>query len=133
MAGGGYIPVIAENPDISDYFYGSGYERILEQIVINYTDDGEVDINSVMDGLSEEDALLVKDIVQNVLPVSEENETLIQCAKKIKSQSLRRRHNEILKILEILDEDQDREQIEKLSEEIMNINSIMKEMNERKE
>ncbi|MBE6020823.1 MAG: DNA primase [Clostridiales bacterium] len=133
IGNGGYIPVIAENPDISDYFYGSGYERILEQIVINYTDDGEVDINSVMDGLSEEDALLVKDIVQNVLPVSEENETLIQCAKKIKSQSLRRRYNEILKILEILDEDQDREQIEKLSEEIMNINSIMKEMNERKE
>lgn len=133
ISSGNYIPLIAENDEMTDYFYGSGYEHILEQIVMNYSDDEEVDINLVYDGLDEEEAELFRDIVENVLPPGNEEQTLLQCAGKIKTQKLKKRRGEIMKILEILDEDTDREQIEKLSAEIMDIGNAMKELNKRKE
>ena len=100
---------------------------------MNYSDDEEVDINLVYDGLDEEEAELFRDIVENVLPPGNEEQTLLQCAGKIKTQKLKKRRGEIMKILEILDEDTDREQIEKLSAEIMDIGNAMKELNKRKE
>ena len=132
LANGKFIPIIAGNDEISNFFYGSGYERILEQIVMHYSDDGEVDIGMVREALAEEDLPLLQDIVTNLLPVNEEEKTLLQCAKRIKLYYLKKRHKQIMKIMEILDEEEDKAQIEKLSEEIMDIGNMIKTINERK-
>ncbi len=135
IGNGKYIPIIAGNDEISEYFYGSGYEKILEQLTLNYTDDGEVDTDVIADALDDREAELFRNIVSNekVLPISEEDKTLIECAKRIKLQKLKKRQREIPKILEVLDEEENKDEIEKLSEELMNIGSIMNEIKEGKE
>ncbi len=135
IGNGKYIPIIAGNDEISEYFYGSGYEKILEQLTLNYTDDGEVDTDVIADALDDREAELFRNIVSNekVLPISEEDKTLIECAKRIKLQKLKKRQREISKILEVLDEEENKDEIKKLSEELMNIGSIMNEIKEGKE
>lgn len=133
LSGGNYIPIIAGNDEISEYFYGSGYEHILEQIVMNYSDDEEVDINAVYDGLDEAEAELFNDIVENVLPPADDEKTLLECVYKIKVHKLKKRRADIMNVLGILDEETDGEQIKKLSAEIMDIGNAINEMEKRKE
>ncbi|MDO4481280.1 MAG: DNA primase [Bacillota bacterium] len=133
LSGGSCIPIIAGNDEITEYFYGSGYEHILEQIVMNYSDDEEVDINAVYDGLDEDDAELFRDIEENMLPPGDEERTLLECAFRIKEHKLKIRRREIMKVLEILDEETNGEQIKKLSAEIMDIGNAINELEKRKE
>ncbi len=122
---GKYIPKIAADNEISTYFYGSGYEGILEQIVINYCDDSETDTEAVVEAVSEEEEMLFRDIMNNMLPVGNEDDTFKECVNRIKIHNLRKRQKTIMKLLEVLDEEGNEEEIRTLSEEMMEIgNSI---------
>ncbi len=135
IGNGKYIPIIAGNDEISGYFYGSGYEKILEQLALNYTDDGEVNTDVIADALDDEEARRFRNIVSNekFLPISEEDKTLLECAKRIKEQKLKKRRREINKIMEVLNEEENKDEMEKLSEELMNIGRIINEIKEGKE
>ncbi len=125
------ILAIAGNDEITEYFYGSGYEHIMEQLVMQSGGAAEVDIDALCDGLREPEERLLRSIdAAEVLPGDEET-VLKECLRKIRLDSLMRRQSEITKVLEILNEEEDAEQIRTLSRDLMEIGKEIKNLNER--
>ncbi|MBR6503706.1 MAG: hypothetical protein IKT15_01880, partial [Firmicutes bacterium] len=61
----------------------------------------------------------------------DEETVLRECMRKIRLDFLTRRQSEITKVLEILNEEEDAEQIRTLSRDLMEIGKEIKNLNER--
>ncbi|MBQ3390614.1 MAG: DNA primase [Firmicutes bacterium] len=125
------ITAIAGNDEISEYFYGSGYEHIMEQLVMQSGETPEVDIGAVCDGLKEPEERLLRSIDAAEVLAGDEETIMRECIRKIRIDNLTRRQAEITKVLEILNEEEDAEQIRTLSRDLMEIGKEIKNLNER--
>jgi DNA primase len=86
-----------------------------------YKDDEEIDIKKVKDSLEAEDNMLIQDIIDNVKLSGDDEEYFHDCIKGIEEARLNKREKEIIQILSILDDEQDRDKIEALTIEFKKI------------
>ena len=125
------ILAIAGNDEVSEYFYGSGYEHIFEQLVMQSGESGELDLGALCDGLREPEERLLRSIEAAEVLAGDEETVMKECFRKIRLDSLSKRQAEITKVLEILNEEEDAERIRALSRDLMEIGKEIKTLNER--
>ncbi|MBQ1302964.1 MAG: DNA primase [Firmicutes bacterium] len=125
------ILAIAGNDEVSEYFYGSGYEHIFEQLVMQSGESGELDLGALCDGLREPEERLLRSIEAAEVLAGDEETVMKECFRKIRLDSLTKRQAEITKVLEILNEEEDAERIRALSRDLMEIGKEIKTLNER--
>ncbi len=125
------ILAIAGNDEVSEYFYGSGYEHIFEQLVMQSGESGELDLDALCDGLREPEERLLRSIEAAEVLAGDEETVMKECFRKIRLDSLVKRQAEITKVLEILNEEEDAERIRALSRDLMEIGKEIKTLNER--
>ena len=125
------IMAIAGNDEVSEYFYGSGYEHIFEQLVMLSGESGELDLGALCDGLREPEERLLRSIEAAEVLAGDEETVMKECFRKIRLDSLTKRQAEITKVLEILNEEEDAERIRALSRDLMEIGKEIKTLNER--
>lgn len=102
-------------------FRNPSAHRIYEMILSVYKDDEEIDIKKVKDSLEAEDNMLIQDIIDNVKLSGDDEEYFHDCIKGIEEARLNKREKEIIQILSILDDEQDRDKIEALTIEFKKI------------
>lgn len=114
-----FIPKIKE---YSDEFTSSAHKRIFELIQAMYKDDEEIDLIKLKDSLYEDgDMNILNAIIENVHFNGKEVQIFEDCINRIKIDRLKKRQDEIINILQILDEESDKEHIEKLTKELLYI------------
>jgi len=95
--------------------------RIYELILSIYKKDEEIDINMVEDSLPDEDQRLLKDIIENIQLADKEEQVFNDCIAHIKNNKTAKRERDIINILSILDDESDRDNIEELTKELIEI------------
>lgn len=111
-------------PRIKPYewiFKSSSAFKIYELILSEYKDDEEIDIKKVEDSLEADDNRLLQDIIDNICLADKEEQVFLDCIHKIEESRVGKREQEIIKILSILDDENDQSKIEELTIELMEI------------
>ena len=103
--------------------------KIYELIRSEYKDDEEIDVKKIKDSLEAEDNILFQDIIDNI-KLSDDDEKYFQdCIKGIEEARLNKREKEIIQILSIMDDEEDRDKIEALTiefKELMELREAIK-------
>lgn len=115
-----YIPKIKPYNSV---FKMQGCHRIYSVITALYKEDTEIDIQKLEDSIDIQDNLLLQDILQNVYIADQEDSVFEGCINKIKRFELARRQTEILNILSMTDEDIEKDKIQELTQELIDIQS----------
>lgn len=101
--------------------------KIYEMILSVYRDDEEIDLKKVEDGLEEEDNRLLQDIIDNIQLADKDEQVFQDCVLRIEAAGLAKREKEIIQIISILDDENDRDKIEALTIELMEIQKAKKD------
>lgn len=128
-----FVPIIRDTKEFADYFINSGYEGAAKLIFDTFDPEKEIVLKDLEDRGEENDLRLLRDIDKRVLAPADERQTLVDCAARIQNDSLNSRRRDILKILEVLDEEEDKEEINRLSAELIAINRAIEAVKQRKE
>ncbi len=96
-------------------------QEIMESIEIIYEDGKAPDIKILIDTVEESSQRLIRYVLDNINYEGKEEEAFEECIGKIKLDKLKSRAKELETIITMLDEEEDREEIEKASLELMNI------------
>ena len=129
------IKLISVNPDylsqIGQYefvFEDPSYYRIYQMIKNVYLEDSEVDMNKVSDSLLPEDDILFRESLEKVIFPENSDQVLQECIATIRIQQMRKRQEEILRVLSFLgEEDEDREKADALTKELMKLQETMQD------
>ncbi len=95
--------------------------QIYEMILSVYKSDEEIDIKKVEDSLEAEDNRLLQDIIENIQLADKEERVFLDCISRMEKAQLVKREKEIIQIMSILDDEKDRDKIEALTIEMMEI------------
>jgi DNA primase len=95
--------------------------KIYEMIRAVYQSDTEIDIKKVEDSLEEEDNRLLHDIIENIQLADKDEQVFQDCIHRIEAVGPAKREKEIIQIISILDDESDRDKIEALTIELMEI------------
>jgi DNA primase len=95
--------------------------KIYELILSVYRDDEEIDMKKVEDGLEAEDNQFLQDIIDNIQLADKEEQVFQDCIARIEAAGLAKREQEIIQIISILDDEKDRDKIEALTIELIEI------------
>lgn len=99
--------------------------KIFNTIAEIFNDGEDIDINKLADQLETSESTLLSDIMENV-KVSEEKQLFKDCIDTIKSKELVRKEKELIMRLSMADEEENFDSIRKLTEELMNIQKLLK-------
>lgn len=113
-----YVPRIKQYDWV---FQSPSAYKIYELIRSVYQDDQEIDIKKVEDGLEAEDERFFQDIINNIQLADKDERVFQDCVMKIEAARLGKREQEIIQIISILDDEKDRDKIEALTIELMEI------------
>lgn len=102
-------------------FKSSSAFKIYELILSVYKSDEEIDIKKVKDSLETEDIRFLQDIADNIQLADKDEQVFQDCIIRIEEARLAKREKEIIQIISILDDDKDRDKIEALTIEMMEI------------
>ena len=102
-------------------FKSSSAFKIYELILSVYKNDEEIDIKKVKDSLETEDNRFLQDIIDNIQLADKDEQVFQDCIIRIEEAGLAKREQEIIQIISILDDDKDRDKIEALTIEMMEI------------
>ena len=103
---------------------GSGH-KIFSTIGEVFTEGEDIDINKLADQLESGDGAVLSDIMENV-QISDEKQLFKDCIDTIKSKELVRKEKEIIMRLSMADEEENFDSIRELTEELMNIQKMLK-------
>ena len=95
--------------------------KIYELIRSVYKDDEEIDRKKVEDSLDAEDNRFLQDIIDNIQLADKDEQVFQDCILRIEAARLAKREQEIIQIISILDDEKDRDKIEALTIELMDI------------
>jgi len=95
--------------------------KIYEMILSVYKEDEEIDLKKLADSLDEVDNRLLQDIIDNIQIADKDEQIFQDCVSAIETARLEKREREIIQMISVLDDDTDREEIEALTMEQMNI------------
>ncbi|MEL7656218.1 MAG: DNA primase, partial [Bacillota bacterium] len=102
-------------------FKSSSAFKVYELILSIYKDDEEIDMKKVEDSLEAEDNRFLQDIIDNIQLADKDEQVFQDCIIRIEEARLVKREQEIIQIISILDDDKDRDKIEALTIEMMEI------------
>ncbi len=102
--------------------------RIYELILSVYKEDEEIDIKKVADGLEAEDNRFLRDIIENIQLADKDEQVFQDCVTRIEAVGLAKREQEIIQIMSVLDDEKDRDKIEALTIELMEIQKAKKKV-----
>ncbi|MDD2484113.1 MAG: DNA primase [Eubacteriales bacterium] len=92
------------------------------QIIRNlYLPDEEIDTRRIFDSLLEEEAITLKDIMENVQLADKDSHVFEDCIDRIKGSAKNRRMNEIIEMLSVLDEEKDGTAVVALTKELQEL------------
>ena len=91
-----------------------------------YKDDEEIDMKKVEDSLEAEENRILEDIIENIQLADKDEQVFQDCIVRIEAARLAKREQEIIQIISILDDDKDRDKIEALTIEMMEIQRAKK-------
>ncbi|WP_037372118.1 DNA primase [Anaerovorax odorimutans] len=123
-----YIPRIIPYEDI---FSGKVTSKIYQIILSIYNEDEEIDIKKVEDSLEPEENEMLKEILDNIYLADKEEDVFLDCVASIENKKIAQREKQIIKILSVLDEEDNKKlddngneySIEDLMKEFMEIQS----------
>jgi len=113
-----FIPKIRK---YSEVFTNSSHQRIYELINVLYTEDEEIDVMKLKDNLMDEDIAALNKILENIQFSGKEVQIFHDCINRIKNDRIKKRQNEIIEILQVLDEEEDASYIQQLTNELLDI------------
>lgn len=114
-----FVPKIKESTDI---FENPMHQRMFSLIVELYREDEEIDIPKLKDALSDENDINELDSIIKDIQLGGKEEVIFQdCINKIKIDRLKKRQEDILNILQMLNEDEDKMRINQLTQELVDI------------
>ncbi len=102
-------------------FRSPSARRIYELILSVYKHDEEIDIKKVEDSLEAEDNRFLREIMENVQLADKDEQVFQDCVQRIEAARLAKREQEIIQIISILDDEKDRDKIEALTIELIEI------------
>lgn len=105
----------------TDVFRNPACFRIYQIIKSLYKDDEEIDIKKLQDSLDDEGNRMLSDIVENVHLADRDSQVFEDCIYHIKKIYTKKREEEIIKLLSVLDDEKDRDSILALTKELMQI------------
>jgi ATP-dependent Lon protease len=105
--------------------------RIYSAIKTVCADDGEVDARKLEDILDRTDRAALADIRENVRLADKEEEVFAECLKAARLSPLTDRESEIIRMLTVANDEENKERIEALTRELINIQKEIKEVKGR--
>lgn len=113
--------------DIKDEaFKSSSGRNIYECIVAAAAEDGMADAQRVREMLDEEDAELFEEIESKTVPAGKERHMFEDCTAKIREKMLQRQEQELMMRLSLADEEENRDEIEDLMKQLIQIQKELK-------
>ena len=106
-------------------FKSAAGHKIFGTIKEIFVDGEDIDINKLADQLEPDESAVLSDIMENV-QVSDEKQLFKDCIETIKSKELVRKEKEIIMRLSMADEEENSDSIRELTEELMNIQKLLK-------
>ncbi|NLP31238.1 MAG: DNA primase [Clostridiales bacterium] len=97
------------------------YYHIYEILFSLYKEDDEIDIRKVKDSLDDKENVILKDIMDNIKITDEHEKVFEDCIEHIYKIVRKKREDEIIKLLSILDDDNDANYITELTNELIDI------------
>lgn len=113
-----YIPRIKPYEKV---FINPATHKIYEIILSIYRDDEEIDIKKLEDSLDTEENKMLQDILENIHVADKDEQVFMDCITRIERMKTAKRERDIINILSILDDENDKDNIEKLTIELMEI------------
>ncbi len=118
---------ITEIRKYSEIFSNTSHQRIFELINLLYAEDQEIDVIKLKDSLTtSNDIEILDEIIENIHFSGKEVQIFHDCINRIKIDRIKKRQSEIIDILQVLDEEEDKENIKKLSNELLDIQKNLK-------
>jgi DNA primase len=105
--------------------------RIYSAVRTVCADGGEADTQRLEDILDRADRALLSDIRENVRLAGKDEEVFAECLNTIKLSGLTEREHEIIGMLTVANDEEDKERIEALTRELINIQREIKEVKGR--
>ncbi len=115
---GAYIPKIQP---YRDAFQRPAHKRIFQLMETLYRGDGEIDLQVLEDGLEDQDRIVLKDVLENVRLAGRDEAVFRDCIEHILSEERTLRREEIIMRLSLLDDEKDRDAVEALTRELMEL------------
>ncbi|QAT42901.1 DNA primase [Aminipila luticellarii] len=113
-----YFKMISQYEDAFKSSYG---EKIFSAAALLYKEGKELDIMKLQDALEPEEVHILTDIMDNVQFADKEEQVLQECLNKIEVENLKEKENSLLMRLSMADEEENRETIKILTEELMDL------------
>lgn len=113
-----YIERIAECPDI---LHSDFAQQIYEKLAEEYCTKGCVDINALIDGLNENDAACVQEIMQDVIVGGNEEQVFRECLRTWKTDRLAEEEKRLITLLSMADEEDNQSRIKELTDQLMKV------------
>jgi DNA primase len=98
--------------------------KIYELIQSMYQEGEEIDIKKLEDGLETDENKILQDIIDNIQVADKEEQVFKDCIARIEATELKRMEREIIKKLSVLNDEKDKDQIEELTLELMDLQKI---------
>lgn len=113
-----YIYRISDFPDIlrSDFS-----KEIYRTIVSEYEQNHFIDINKIMDNLSQGDALRLQKIVDQVIIGGNEEQVFDECIKTYRDSVLAKEEERLITLLSMIDENDNQDKITELTDQLMKV------------
>jgi DNA primase len=120
----GYINI---PDDIKETAFESSSGKNIYEAMISLYDDGEsVDMNKLKDILDEDDIECLAEIEEELIPAGREKAVFDDCIARIRERSLKRQEKELMIRLSMADEEENREEIIKLTRQLIEIQKELK-------
>ncbi|MEE1038917.1 MAG: DNA primase [Eubacterium sp.] len=113
-----YFKEVAAYDDIFTSIAGSNIFKIIERI---YEENEEIDIEQLIENLDEEEVKVLKDIDENISLAGKTESIFRDCIRSHVEEKRANREKEIIMQLSIADEQENYEEIKRLTEELMNL------------
>lgn len=91
-----------------------------------YTEHEEIDVRKLADGLETDNAEVLKNILKNVRLAHKEEKIFADCLETIRKKELTQKEQELIMRLSMADEEENKEMIRELTQELMDIQKMMK-------
>ncbi len=118
-----YIDRIAQIPDILQSEFASAVWRLAAD---EYHQNRFVDQNRILDSLSEQDAALLQEIIDQVIVSGNEEQVFADCVRTWKKNLLAQEEQRLILQLSLADEENNQKRIEELTDQLMDIQKKMK-------
>jgi DNA primase len=121
----GYLKRIKE---IEHVFATPAIMRIYSSINALYADDDEIDARKLAESLDGADVEALTDIMENIALAGNEESVFNECVKRVKLSGLSDREEEIIQMLTLANEEENKDRIDQLSHELLLIQGQIKEV-----